>query len=108
MIKVSDVKQFEKKVKGLNTLDERYEMMKEELEEFYFANTEWDHLDALVDLIWFAIGTAVQQGWPIEKAWDRVAKANNSKVPGVTKRGMKVDMMKPEGWKPPDIRGLFA
>lgn len=57
--------------------------------------------DALVDLVYVALGTAVQLGLPWEVLWDDVHRANMSKVRGPTKRGHQVDVTKPEGWRGP-------
>lgn len=57
--------------------------------------------DALVDLVYVALGTAVQLGLPWEKLWDDVQRANMAKVRGPTKRGHAVDVTKPEGWRGP-------
>lgn len=57
--------------------------------------------DALVDLVYVALGTAVQLGLPWEALWDDVQRANMSKVRGMTKRGHQVDVTKPEGWRGP-------
>ncbi len=105
---MSDVAEMEKKLGGRkNTKEERVEMMREELQEFIDAKEKWDELDALVDLIWFAVGTAFQSDYPLATAWERVAKANFAKIPGITKRRMTVDLVKPPGWQPPDLRSLF-
>ena len=106
---VDDVRDFHTKfpVDYKNSLQEREAMMREELLEFHNAVSEAQCLDAIVDLIYFAIGTAIQFGWPIEKAWDLVHAANMQKIVGRTKRGFKVDMKKPDGWVEPDIDSLF-
>lgn len=57
--------------------------------------------DALIDLVYFALGTAVMMGLPWQQLWDDVQRANLSKVRGETKRGHKVDVTKPEGWVGP-------
>lgn len=57
--------------------------------------------DALVDLVYFALGTAVMMGLPFRALWDDVQRANMAKVRGVTQRGHKVDVKKPEGWVGP-------
>lgn len=105
---VDDVIKMELRRRGNNAKIERFNMMLEELDEFLESNTPWDELDALIDLIWFAIGTAVQKNYPIAEAWDLVARANHAKITGTTKRGMMVDFKKPEGWIAPDLRKLFA
>lgn len=85
-------------------LQERVECMREEIDEFEDAIILQDlagQADALVDLVYFAKGTAVMLGLPWEELWDDVQRANVSKVRGVTKRGHAVDVTKPEGWLGP-------
>ncbi len=57
--------------------------------------------DALVDLVYFALGTAVMMGLPWQELWDDVQRANMAKERGVSHRGHKVDCIKPPGWQPP-------
>ncbi len=57
--------------------------------------------DALVDLVYVALGTAVMLGLPWEALWDDVQRANMAKERKITHRGHKVDVGKPEGWQPP-------
>lgn len=65
-----------------------------------------DSLDALVDLVYVAIGTADLHGFNFRQAWYEVHKANMSKVRAESKdqskRGSTFDVVKPEGWVPPD------
>jgi hypothetical protein len=86
-------------------LQERIECMQEELDEFKNAVFNQDfaeQADALIDLVYFAKGTAVMMGLPWDKLWDDVQRANMEKVRGVGKRGHAVDMVKPEGWQGPN------
>lgn len=83
---------------------ERAEFMGEELCEFYRAAHEQDlasQADALVDLVYVALGTAVMLGLPWAELWADVQRANMAKVRGPTKRGHAVDCCKPEGWVGP-------
>lgn len=85
-------------------LRERFECMYEELNEFQTAVDIQDleqQADALIDLVYFAIGTAVMLNLPWQNLWDDVHRANMAKERGVTKRGHKVDMIKPDGWVGP-------
>jgi predicted HAD superfamily Cof-like phosphohydrolase len=112
---LEDVRAFHKQFDILNNsiptmltkrkLQERIECMQEELDEFRKAVEAQDfpeQADALIDLVYFAKGTAVMMGLPWHLLWDDVQRANMSKVRGVGKRGHAVDMIKPEGWKKPD------
>lgn len=85
-------------------LNERVEFLQEELDELKLA-VESDNFpeqaDALVDIVYVALGTAVMMGLPWKELWDDVQRANMEKVRGITKRGHAVDCAKPEGWIPP-------
>lgn len=67
-------------------------------------------LDALVDLVYVALGTAHLHGFDFEAAWDRVHEANMKKVRAQraedSKRGSLFDVVKPADWEPPDHSGL--
>jgi predicted HAD superfamily Cof-like phosphohydrolase len=62
-------------------------------------------LDALVDLVYVAIGTNHLHGFNFKEAWRRVHAANMSKVRAQraedSKRGSTFDVIKPTGWQPP-------
>lgn len=86
-------------------LRERIAQMQEELDEFEAA-VEADDIaeqaDALVDIVYFALGTAAHMGLPWQTLWEDVQRANMSKVAGVKpERGFLVDCIKPEGWEGP-------
>lgn len=83
-----------------------------ELERAYHLGKLPDAVDALVDLVYVALGTAHYFGAPFNEAWAAVQEANMQKVraePGDTdhKRGPMEPMRKPPGWKPPDIEGII-
>jgi hypothetical protein len=87
---------------------EREDMMYEELCEYNKAvlrNNPEGALDALVDLVYFAIGTAAGMGWDFNEAFKRVHEANMKKVRAYTERSA-VDLVKPPGWKAPDLSDL--
>lgn len=86
----------------------RFRFMLEELTEYAQASAEGnreDMLDALVDLVYVAIGTAVSQGFAFNEAFKRVHEANMKKVKGASKR-YAYDIVKPEGWTPPKLGDL--
>lgn len=110
----SDVKAFHQKFGFLTNdepghlsqrkLEERIKFLQEELDELKKAGAEndlADQGDALIDLVYVAIGTAVMMGLPWEDMWQEVHRANMEKVRGIGPRGNKVDCVKPEGWTPP-------
>lgn len=116
-------------------INNRYQWMQEELREFHEAMCKKDiteMADALVDLVYFAIGTAVEMGIPFDQVWELVHKANMAKAmkprhhpqcpliiewthPERCTCGAVVykedgKTAKPEGWKAPDdaIRFLLT
>ena len=69
--------------------------------------------DALMDLTYIAMGTAHLEGYPWQKGWDLVQKANMSKVRAQpdgsdSLRGSSFDVVKPEGWRPPNVEALLT
>ena len=92
-------------------LTERAECLQEELNEFKAAILTQDlaeQADALVDLVYFAKGTANMLGLPWAELWDDVQRANLAKVAGVGKRGHQVDCIKPAGWRGPETFRILA
>lgn len=91
-------------------LQERIDFLQEELDEFKKACDEQDlaeQADALVDLVYVALGTANMLGLPWKALWDDVQRANMAKVRGVGKRGHLVDCIKPEGWIGPQTMRIL-
>lgn len=96
-------------------LDFRVKFMEEELDEFNDAVADEDHakmFDALIDLVYVAMGTAHLLGYPWQEGWDRVQEANMKKVRAAADgsdsvRKSSMDVVKPPGWSPPDIGGLL-
>lgn len=78
-------------------------MMGEELVEFVLACADGSldgAADALVDMVVFALGTAVMMGLPWQELFEDVQRANTSKVREATARS-RYDLTKPPGWKGP-------
>lgn len=93
---------------------QRLQLLQEELSEFSlacgtggFAPDLAEQADALVDLVYVALGTAALMGLPWEKLWADVHRANMAKVRGMTKRGHTNDVMKPEGWVGPQTEKIL-
>ena len=91
----------------------RTSFLMEELAEYTQAITKKDSagaLDALVDIVYIALGTAWLFNLPFERAWEQVQKANMSKVRTKSKskkRGTSFDVVKPKGWTAPDIEQII-
>jgi len=86
----------------------------EELNEYIESCEKGDlegALDALVDLVYVAIGTAIFHGFDFDRAWDIVHATNMTKVKAKSetesKRNSIYDIVKPEGWKKPDLSSLI-
>lgn len=87
----------------------RGNFMKEELLEFLMACDDADlpgAADALVDLVYVAMGTAILMGLPWQDLWNEVQRKNMEKMRASdatrSKRHSALDVIKPEGWTPPD------
>lgn len=69
-------------------------------------------LDAICDLVYVAVGTACLHRFNFNEAWARVQEKNMQKVrvesPDQSKRKSKYDVVKPEGWTPPDHSDLMG
>lgn len=69
--------------------------------------------DALIDLVYVALGTAYMHRFPFNDGWARVQAANMAKVRASgadderSKRKHSADIVKPEGWKPPVLFDLL-
>ncbi len=95
----------------------RYDFLLEELHELlkaYRARDIAGVADALADLVYVALGTAHLSGIPFDEVFAEVQRANMTKErakgagDGRSKRGHSLDVVKPEGWKAPDIAGVLA
>ena len=91
----------------------RAKFLLEELHEFLDAHRERDlvkSFDALIDLVYVALGTADLMSLPWESGWDIVQRANLAKRRAAsldeslreTGRGHAFDVVKPEGWVSPE------
>lgn len=94
----------------------RMKFMAEELDEFDKA---WNHndlataADSLIDLVYVVMGTAVMMGLPWQALWDAVQYANMRKVRAESAddeksvRKHRLDVVKPPGWQPPNIKAVL-
>jgi len=87
----------------------RMKFLAEELEEFHVAYKDGEIIkafDALIDIVYVALGTAWMMNLPWEGGWSHVQAANMLKERAATadesKRGVEVDVVKPAGWIAPD------
>ncbi len=69
--------------------------------------------DALVDIVYVTLGTAHYAGIPFNALWQEVQRANMEKRPWREGDPIKprnttgLEVVKPEGWRPPDIDGVI-
>lgn len=93
----------------------RIHSLHEELDEYELAETLEDKFDALIDLIYFALGTAHLHGFQrFEEGFKRVHGANMAKElsspDAPSKRGPEftgMDIIKPKGWTTPVLTDLL-
>lgn len=92
----------------------RSRFLQEELNEFHEAYEDNDlakAFDALIDLVYVALGTAFLMNLPWQDGWDAVQAANMAKVRALREsdstRGSTYDVVKPEGWQAPDIEAVI-
>ncbi len=85
--------------------------MREELGEYLGACRSGDLpgvADALVDLVYVALGASVELGLPWDRLFRAVHEANMRKVRLNAEGGHKLGVAKPAGWQPPDVRGILT
>lgn len=89
----------------------RIGFIQEELSEMSLAasqNKIDEVADAIIDAIYFLMGTAVLLDIPLMAVWSNVHKANMHKVAGKSKRGVEGDAAKPSDFVPPDINTILS
>lgn len=82
---------------------ERIGYMREEIDEFAEAVTLDEQADAMIDLIYFALGTLVEMGVRPQALFDIVHNANMQKLfpDGRPHYNEAHKVIKPEGWQDP-------
>ena len=78
----------------------------DELLEAVAANDKVEQLDALVDILVVTMGAIRAAGWDGEGAWKEVMDTNFAKIDPDTGKVRKREdgkVLKPEGWKAPDL-----
>ena len=91
---------------GLDRAKKRYKWLKEEIDEFIEATIDkdiYEQADAMIDTMYFALGTLVELGIEPEQIFEIVQNANMSKLwedgkPRFNKDGK---VIKPSGWVDP-------
>jgi hypothetical protein len=84
--------------------------IREEYHELCDATTLEEEFDALIDLVYVALGMAYRMGLPFNEGFRRVHAANMAKVrassSGESKRNSTLDIIKPAGWVPANLEDL--
>lgn len=95
-------------------VDLRASLVEEEMAELEAALIERSLpavADAIADLIYVLIGTALEFGISLDRVWAEVQRSNMAKVDpatGKVRRREDGKVLKPEGWTPPDIAGALG
>lgn len=104
------------KVRPLDKSTQAYRIhfLEEELKEFIQSANLDDTVgmaDALIDIVYVAMGTAYMMGLPWQKLWDEVQRTNMNKIRATdanqSKRKNLLDVIKPEGWEPPNLKAII-
>lgn len=88
-------------------------LIREEATELFDAvsqNNRAEMFDALLDLIVVCIGAGFSAGFPMANGWKEVIDSNMAKIDpetGMVRRRSDGKILKPEGWKPPDLATLI-
>ena len=81
-------------------------LIEEEVQELRDSTTRVGDLDALIDILVVTIGALHSIGADVEGAWREVMGNNATKIDPRTGRVKKREdgkVLKPEGWKPPEL-----
>ena len=82
------------------------DLIREEVKELEESRTRVDDVDALIDILVVTIGALHSIGVDVEGAWKEVMGTNQAKIDPRTGRVRKREdgkVLKPEGWKPPEL-----
>lgn len=85
----------------LNLIEEEFI----ELEDAFHTSNLPNVADAIGDLLYVVLGTAVACGINIDPIFEAIHISNMAKVGGKVREDGKI--LKPEGWQPPDIMSLL-
>lgn len=95
-------------IPDFGTANLRIRLIEEEFEELTAALEQGDLIevaDAIADLQYVIIGTAISYGIDMRPIWDEVHRTNMAKVDGGRRGDGKI--MKPAGWQPPRIAEML-
>ncbi len=93
---------------AMNNSGLRHTLIHEEAEEFagaVFTGDLVEAADALADLLYVVLGSAVEFGIDLDAVFQEVHRTNMAKLGGKVAPNGK--LQKPPGWKPPDVAGCL-
>jgi|TARA_R110000824_G_scaffold53800_1_gene148599 NTP pyrophosphatase (non-canonical NTP hydrolase) len=105
-----------KKLKWIDTKTQIYRItfLQEELDELenaYINKDLTEVADALIDIVYVAMGTAHMHNLPWEELWDEVQQSNLKKERATSvedsRRMTMLDVVKPKDWQAPRIKSLL-
>jgi predicted HAD superfamily Cof-like phosphohydrolase len=101
-------------IPGRDRVELRDRLLVEEVKEWQEA-VECDDLvgvaDALADIIYIAVGTAIEFGIPLDRVWAEVQRSNMAKVDPATGKALRREdgkILKPDNWTPPNVAGAIG
>lgn len=89
----------------------RLNLLEEEMDEYttaVCANDLTEVFDALLDIIYIAVGTGLAYGLPMADGWNEVHRSNMAKLHnGVAVKRADGKILKPKGWVGPQLKALI-
>jgi predicted HAD superfamily Cof-like phosphohydrolase len=91
-------------------VEKRSDWMREEIDELGEAKDVYDQADAMIDLIYFALGTLVEMGVQPDQLFDIVHEANMAKLfeDGAGRANQSTKIIKPPNWEDPKPKLIRA
>ena len=91
-------------------VEKRSDWMREEIDELNEAKDIYEQADAMIDLIYFALGTLVEMGVKPDELFDIVHEANMSKLfeDGTAHSNQSTKIIKPPNWQDPKPKLIRA
>ena len=80
----------------------RYQWMLDEIKEFLEANNIYQQADAIMDLLYYALGTLVEMGIKPDELFILLHEWNLKKISSTVSYDENGKVLKPKGWRHPD------
>lgn len=80
----------------------RYQWMLDEIKEFLEANDIYQQADAIMDLLYYVLGTLVEMGLKPDELFILLHEWNLKKINGTVCYDENGKILKPKGWRHPD------